>query len=34
MTKKRRIDKGSEQDVKWCLTEMGNKEGGAEGEEI
>lgn len=30
MTKGRRIDEGSEQDVKWCLTEMRNKEGGAE----
>lgn len=29
MTKRSQTDKESERDVKWCLTEMRNKEGGA-----
>lgn len=33
MTKRRQIDRGSERDVKWCLTEMRNKEGGVDMDE-
>lgn len=31
MTKRRRPDEESERDVKWCLTEMRNKDGGGWG---